>query len=83
MEKLTGCAFLLKMMSYLKYIAIFGIKSRIVLKKNLIANPSINKFSENQARFYGDAATDFHNKEVSKAGSNYTCLAAILIYSIL
>ena len=28
---------------------------------------------------YGDEVTDFHDGEIPKAGSNYTCLAVILI----
>ena len=43
MEKLYGCSFLLKMMSYQKHKMVFGIESAIVLKKNLIVNPSTIK----------------------------------------
>ena len=32
---------------------------------------------------YSDEATDFHNKEIPKAGSNYTCLVVITIDSTL
>ena len=32
---------------------------------------------------YGDEATDFHDLESPKVGSNYTCLAVILIYFAL
>ena len=31
----------------------------------------------------GDEATDFHDKEMPKAGSNHTCLAVIMIDSVL
>ena len=31
---------LLKMMNYYKHITVFGMKSVIVIKKNLISNPS-------------------------------------------
>ena len=32
---------------------------------------------------YVDEATDFHNKEILKPSSNYTCLAVILIDFVL
>ena len=32
---------------------------------------------------YGDVATDFHDKEIPKVGSNYTGLAVILIDFVL
>ena len=45
MEKLNECIVLLNIMNYQKNITVFGIKLVIVLKKNLIANPStIKKF---------------------------------------
>ena len=31
----------------------------------------------------GDEATDFHDKEMSSAGSNHTCLAVITIDYVL
>ena len=56
------------------------MKSVIVLKKNLIANPSTKKFVlKTKRKSYGDKFTDFHDKEMPKTGSNYTCLAVILI----
>ena len=39
--------FLLKMMSYQKYVTVFGAESATVLKKNLIANASTIKISKN------------------------------------
>ena len=32
---------------------------------------------------YGDKATDFHDKEIPKASSDYTCLAVINVDSTL
>ena len=58
---------------------IFGIKSAIVLKKNLIMNPSTKKIMKTKIKSYGDEAIDFHDKKISKVGSNYICLAVILI----
>ena len=56
---------------------ISGTKSPIVLKKNLIANPStVKKFWK---PIWNHESTDFHNKEIPKVGSNYTCLALILM----
>ena len=36
-----------------------------------------------KVKSYGDEATDFHGKEMPKAGSNHTCLAVIMIDSVL
>ena len=36
-----------------------------------------------KVKSYGDEATDFHDKEMPKAGSNHTCLAVIIIDSVL
>ena len=33
-------------------------------------------------KFYSDEATDFHDKEMSKAGFNHTCLAVTPIDSV-
>ena len=49
---------------------VFGIKPTIVLRKNLIANPStIKNFLKTKIRSYGDEATYFHDKETPKIGS--------------
>ena len=61
-----------------------GKKSPLVLKKNLIANPcTIKTFLKTKLRSYGDEAIYFNDKEIPKACSNYTCLAAVLIYFVL
>ena len=52
---------------------IFAIKPVIVLKKNLIVNPSTTFFFLKTKRSY-DKATDFHIRKIPKAGSNYICL---------
>ena len=36
-----------------------------------------------KVKSFGDEATDFHDKEMPKAGSNHTCLAVIMIDSVL
>ena len=41
--KLKGCIFWLKVMIYLRNVMIFGIKSAIVCKNNLLADPSVTK----------------------------------------
>ena len=56
-----------------------GIKSKIILRKKLIASPSIKKFLKRKIRSDGDKSTDFHNKKVPKVGPNYTSFAVILI----
>ena len=61
-----------------------GIKSVIVLRKNLIAIPStIKKVLKTKIKSYGGKATDFHDKKIPKKDSNYTCLAVILIDFVL
>ena len=44
MVKLNRCIFWLKIKENLKNIMIFGIKSEIVFKKNLITNTTTMKF---------------------------------------
>ena len=41
------------------------------------------KFLKTKLKSSGDEATDFHDKEILKRDSNYTCLAVILIDFIL
>ena len=54
------------------------------VKKEFDSEPVYNKiFLKTKIKSYGDGATDFHDKELSKAGSNYTCLAVITIDSAL
>ena len=38
---------------------------------------------KNKIKSYGDEATGFHGKEITKVGSNYICLTVILIDFIL
>ena len=55
-------------------VMIFAIKSVIVLKKNFIANPSINEnFLKTKIESYGDEATGFHFRKIPEAGSIYIC----------
>ena len=49
-------------------------------KKEFGCEPIYNKkILKVKIRSYGNEATDFHNKEIPKVGSNYTCLVLILI----
>ena len=41
------------------------------------------KFLTTKIKYHVDEASDFHNKEMPKANSNHTCLAAIIIDSAL
>ena len=69
-------------MIYWKNMILLGLKSVLILKKNLIANLStIKKNSEIKTKSYCDKATGFHDKEIPKVGSNHTCLAVITIDS--
>ena len=55
---------------------IFGKKVNI--KKYLIANPSKKKrFLKSKINFYDHQSTDFHDKEMSRVGSNYTYLVLL------
>ena len=65
---------------------LFWINSTLILKKNLMVNlfsEPIYKFLKTNIKSYGDKATDFHYKEMPKAGSNPTCLAGISLDSAL
>ena len=57
----------------------------IFLDCNLIENPSTIKifFGKTKIKSYHDEFTDFHDKEIPKLGSNYTCLAVILVGFVL
>ena len=71
---------LLKTISYLK------IKNRVSnsIKKEFDSKPIFNKrFLKTKLKCYGDETTDFHDQEVPKVGSNYTCLEVILIDFVL
>ena len=70
--------FLLKMMSYWKNIILFGIKSVLILKKEVDSKLVNNKKILNpEIKSYGDEATDFHDKDIPKMDSNHTRLAVI------
>ena len=45
--------------------------------------PSKEKNSETKIRFCGDKPAGIHDKKVPKVGSNYTCLAVLLLDSVL
>ena len=54
------------------------------IKKELDCEPIYNKkFLKTKIRSYGKKGTDFHDKEVAKVGSNYICLAVILLDFVL
>ena len=74
MVRLSGCIFLLDDDELLKNITIFEIKSAIV-----DSEPIHNKNLLKSKIKYGDEVTDFHDKEMPKVGSIYTCLTVILI----
>ena len=50
------------------------------MQKELDTEPIYNKrYLKTKIKSSGDAATDFHDKEIRKISSNYICLAVILI----
>ena len=56
---------------------VFGRKLATAWKKS---ETTYNKrYLKTKMKSYGDEVTDFHDGEIPKAGSNYTCLAVILI----
>ena len=69
------------MMANSTVIILFGIKSAAISKKNLISNLyTIKIFLKTKVKSHGDEATDFHDKEIPKSGSDYTYLAVISLY---
>ena len=55
-----------------------------ILKKSLIAKLfTIKKILKTKIKSYDDEATDVHDREISKAGSDYTSLAEIKVDSAL
>ena len=50
------------------------------IKKKFNSKTVYNQtFLKIKIKFYGDEATDFHNKELPKTGSDCTCLAVVMI----
>ena len=65
-----------------KIIIIFEISNS--MKNKLDCEPIYNKkFLKTKIKSYGDADTDFCNKEISKVESNYNSLAVVLIDVVL
>ena len=69
------------MITHFKSLILFGIKSAQILKRNLIVNYLQEKLLITKVKSYGDEATDFHNKEMPKINSDYTCSAVINVDS--
>ena len=54
------------------------------MKKKIDTEPVYYKeFLQTQIKSHGDEVTDFYDKEISKVGSNHTCLAVISLDSAL
>ena len=62
MDRLNECIFKLKMMSYWKNIKLFGLKSALISKKNLIA--SLSAIPIYNTCLHGDKVTNFSDKEI-------------------
>ena len=59
-------------------------KVNYIMKKEFDSDSiSIKKCLETKIKSCGDETTDFHDKKVPKVGSNYTCLAVIIIDFVL
>ena len=66
--------FLIKMLNCWKRITTFGIKSKIILLKNLIASPfTIISFWKIKVTSYSYKTTDFHVIKIPEADSNDIC----------
>ena len=73
MVKLSGCIFLLKMMTYWTDIIL-----STDIRKEFDSEPVYDKkFLKTKIKSYGDEASDFHDNEMPKVGFNHTCLAVI------
>ena len=54
------------------------------IEKEFYSEPVYNKeFLKTKAKYHGNKTTNFLNKKIPKVGSNYTCLAVMLIDLIL
>ena len=59
-------------------------KVSTAINKEFDSDPVCNKKKlKTKIKAYGDEATNLHNKQISKASSNYTCLAVMNVYSAL
>ena len=58
----------------------FSVDIKNKIDSELVYN---KKFLETKLKSYSDETTDFHNKEIPKAGSNCICLAVTTIDSAL
>ena len=93
MEKLNGCIFRMKMMTYQKNIilvdiALFNInntiwdKLNVYIKNKFDSEPFYSKeFLKNKIKSHGDEVTDFSDKNIRKVDYNHTCLAVISLDS--
>ena len=71
---------------FIEFLTYNGIWSRVsnsVTKELFCKNIYDKKIVKIKIRYYADEATDFYDKEVPKGGSNYSCLAVILLDSVL
>ena len=66
-----------------KSIILFGIKSSLISKENLIASLSNKNYLKTKIECHDDEVTDFHNEKIPKLDSNHTCLAVIGLDSAL
>ena len=72
--------FLIEDDELLENIIISGIKSALILKKEIDSETVQNKkFQKTQTKPYGDEVTDFRYKEMPNVDSNHTCLPVIPI----
>ena len=79
MDKVNGCIFWLKVMTYQKNIMLFAVKSVLMSKKNLITRLSTKFFFlKTKIKSYSDEVTDFYDKEIPNVDSNLTYLAVNL-----
>ena len=82
-EKTKWMYFLIKNYDLLEKYNTIWDKVSADIKKELDSEPVYNKFLKTKIKFYGDEATDFHNKKIPDVDSTLTCLAVISLDSAL
>ena len=70
-------------MTYWENVILFGIKSALIQKNNLIVSLSTIKILKTKIKSHGNEVTDFHVKEIPKVDSNHTCSAVMILESAL
>ena len=82
-DKQNRCIFLTEDDDLLKNYNTIWDKVSADIKKEFDSEPVYHKFLKTKIKFYGDEATDFHDKEIPKEDSNLTCETVISLDSAI